>query len=297
MKLGFIGLGSMGRAMAASLLAAGHELTVYNRSAARAEPLRERGARVASAPAEAAAGAELVFSMLADDAAVESVTLGASGILAGLAPDAIHVSSSTISVALSDRLAAGHAAAKQGYVAAPVFGRPEAAAAKQLWVLAAGATADIDRCLPALEALGRGVTRLSGAASTANVLKLSGNFLIASMLEALGEAFALTRKAGVAPDTFLDLFVNVFARSPIFENYAKLIAREGYEPAGFKMPLALKDVRLALAAAEALQVPLPLASLVRDQLLSGLAQGKGELDWSALALLAAERAGLPSARG
>jgi 3-hydroxyisobutyrate dehydrogenase-like beta-hydroxyacid dehydrogenase len=297
MKLAFIGLGAMGQAMAGSLLAAGHELSVYNRTTARAEPLRARGARVASTPAEAATGAELAFSMLADDAAVEGVTFGASGILAGLAPGAVHVSSSTISAALSDRLAAAHAAAKQGYVAAPVFGRPEAALAKQLWVLAAGASADVDRCAPALAAIGRGLTRLSGAASTANVVKLTGNFLIASMLEALGEAFALTRKAGVLPDTFLELFVNVFAHSPIFENYAKLIAKEAYEPAGFKLPLALKDMRLALAAGEALQVPLPLASLIRDQLLSGLAQGKGELDWSALALLAAERAGLGRARG
>ena len=282
----------MGSAMAGSLSSAGHELVVYNRTRERAEPLRELGARVASTPAEAAEGADAVFTMLADDAAVEAVTFGATGVLVGLAPGAVHVSSSTISVALSERLAVAHAAANQGYVAAPVFGRPDAAAAKRLWVLAAGAPSAVERCLPLLEALGRGVTRLGDTAKTANVVKLTGNFLIATMIEALGESFALTRKAGVAPDTFLDVFVNVFARSPIFENYAKAIANEAYEPAGFKLGLGLKDMRLALAAGEALEVPLPFASVLRDHFLAALAQGKGELDWSGIAQLAAERAGL-----
>ncbi len=294
MKLGFVGLGSMGSEMAGSLLSAGHELAVYNRTRERGNALHARGARPASSAADAATGADVVFSMLADDAAVEAVTFGGTGIIAGLAPGAVHVSSSTISVALSERLAAAHREAKQSYVAAPVFGRPEAAAAKQLWVLAAGEPAAVDRCLPLLEALGRGVTRLGESAPAANVVKLTGNLLIATMLEALGEAFALTRKAGVLPDTFLDVFVNVFARSSIFENYARLIAKERYEPAGFKLGLGLKDVRLALAAGEQLQVPLPLASVLRDHFLTALAQGKGELDWSGIAQLAAERAGLRS---
>ena len=293
MKLGFVGLGSMGLAMAGSLLSAGHELAVYNRTRQRADSLAERGARVASSAAEAAAGAQIVFSMLADDAAVEAVTLGAQGISAGLAPGAVHVSSSTISVALSERLAAAHREAKQSYVVATVFGRPEAAVAKQLWVLAAGEPGAVERCLPLLESLGRGVTRLGEHAPAANVVKLTGNFLIATMIEALGEAFALTRKAGVEPSTFLDVFGNVFARSPIFENYAKSIAKGLYEPAGFKLGLGLKDMRLALAAGEQLQVPLPLASVLRDHFLTALAQGKGELDWSGIAQLAAERAGLP----
>jgi 3-hydroxyisobutyrate dehydrogenase-like beta-hydroxyacid dehydrogenase len=278
--------------MAGSLLSAGHQLVVYNRTRERADLLRERGARVASTPAEAVAGAEVAISMLTDDAAVEGVTLGEQGVLAGLAPGAVHVSSSTISVALSDRLSAAHAAAERGYVSAPVFGRPEAAAAKQIWVLAAGAPESVNRCLPVLEALGRGVSRLGDTASSANVAKLAGNFLIASTLEALGEAFALTRKAGVPPAAFLDLFVNVFARAPIFENYAKLIAREGYEPAGFTVGLGLKDMRLALAAGDALEVPLPFASVLRDHFLTALAQGKGELDWASIAKVAAERAGL-----
>lgn len=292
MKIGFVGLGHMGSPMAASLLAAGNELVVYNRTRARAEPLAARGARIAETPAEAARGADLVFTMLADDAAVEGVAFGEDGIVAALSPGAVHVSSSTISVALSERLAAAHAAAKQGYVAAPVFGRPDAAAAKQLWILAAGPASDVDKSLPALSVLGRGISRLGGRAASANVIKLSGNFVIASMLEILGEAFALARKWEIAPDAFCDVFVNVLARSPIFEGYAKRIAAEAYEPAGFAAYLGLKDVRLVLAAAETHSVPMPVASLLRDHLLEAVAQGRGELDWSALARFAAERAGL-----
>ncbi len=296
MKLAFIGLGGMGSAMAHNLLAQGHELVVYNRTSSRAESLRAKGARVAATAAEAARDSHVVVSMLADDAAVEDVAWGEHGIVSGLAEGAIHVSSSTISVALSERLAASHAGAKQGYVAAPVFGRPDAAAARQLWVVVAGPPADVDRCAPVFEALGRGVTRLGDSAPKANLAKLAGNFVIAAMLETLGEAFALTEKGGVARETFCDVFVNVFARSPIFEGYAKRIAAGEYEPAGFKAKLGLKDVRFALAAGEANAVPLPLASLLRDNLLSAVAQGKGELDWSVLAQLAAERAGISPAR-
>ena len=295
MKLGFIGLGSMGLAMAQNLLAAGHELTVFNRTRARAEPLREQGATVAESAAEAARGAEAVVSMLADDKAAEDTILGDEGLIKGLAAGAIHVSSSTLSVELSGRLAAAHQALGQGYVAAPVFGRPDVAAAKQLWVVAAGRASHVDRCAPIFEAIGRGVSRLGEEAPAANVVKLAGNFVIASMLESLGEAFALTRKSGVEPGVFLEVFRSVLGRSsPIFERYAGLIAGEEYEPAGFKMYLGLKDVRLALAAGEAAEVPMPMASLLRDQMLSAVAQGRGDLDWSALAALAAERAGLGS---
>ncbi|WP_375772067.1 NAD(P)-dependent oxidoreductase [Archangium gephyra] len=292
MKVGFVGLGNMGQPMARNLRAAGHELAVYNRTRAKAEPLRQQGARVADSPADAARGAEVVFSMLSDDAAVEEAVLGGSGLVAGLEKGALHVSSSTISVALSERLAEAHAKAGQRYVSAPVFGRPEAAEAKQLWVVAAGAKADVERCRPLLEALGRGLSVLGERASSANVVKLSGNFLIASMIEALGESFALARKSGVEPQVFLELFQSVFARSPIFERYAALIAHEQYEPAGFKLKLGLKDVRLVLEAAGAAEVPMPLASLLRDHYLGGVAQGRGDLDWSALGALAAERAGL-----
>ena len=283
----------MGFAMAELLLAQGHQLFVYNRTHAKAQTLHEAGARICATPGEAAREAEIVISMLADDTAVEAVTFGAGGILAELAPGAVHVSCSTISVALAERLAAAHAAAGLGYVAAPVFGRPEAAVAKKLWLLAAGKSADVERALPALQALGRGVTRLGETASVANLVKLTGNVFIASIIESLGEAFALTRKAGVPSDLFLDLFKSVFGHgSPILENYANLVAKGDYEHAGFKAKLGLKDLRLALSAADGLEVPLPTASLIHDQLLSAVATGRGELDWGVLAKLAAERAGL-----
>ena len=279
--------------MAELLLAQGHQLFVYNRAHEKAQPLHEAGARICATPAEAAREAEVVVSMLADDVAVEAVTFGANGILAELPPGAIHVSCSTISVALSERLAAAHAEAGLGYVAAPVFGRPEAAVAKKLWLLAAGKTKDVERALPVLQALGRGVTRLGETASIANLVKLTGNVFIASLIESLGEAFALTRKAGVPPELLLELFKNVFGQgSPILENYATLVAKGDYEHAGFKAKLGLKDLRLALSAADQLEVPLPTAGLIHDQLLSAVATGQGELDWSVIAGMAAKRAGL-----
>jgi 3-hydroxyisobutyrate dehydrogenase-like beta-hydroxyacid dehydrogenase len=292
MKLGFIGLGGMGRAMAQNLLTAGHELTVYNRTRARAEALRERGAKVADSPADAAVGNEAVVTMLADDRAVEETVFGPDGLARGLAAGAIHVSSSTLSVEFSSRLASAHVGMGQGYVAAPVFGRPDAAAAKQLWVVAAGAPADLDRCGPIFEGVGRGLTRLGPDAASANVVKLAGNFIIASMIEALAEAFTLAKKSQVAPAAFLEVFTSVFGKGPIFERYATLIAEEAFVPAGFKMHLGLKDIRLALAAGAAAEVPMPLASVLYDQLLSAVAQGRGDHDWAALAVLAAERAGL-----
>jgi 3-hydroxyisobutyrate dehydrogenase-like beta-hydroxyacid dehydrogenase len=204
----------------------------------------------------------------------------------------VHVSCSTISVDLSKRLASAHRAVGQGYVAAPVFGRPDAAAARQLWAVVAGRPADVDRCLPVISALGRGLTRLGEDPPAANVVKLAGNFIIASMIESLAEAFTLARKSGVEPAVFLEVFRSVMARSPILERYAGVIAGEAYEPAGFKMYLGLKDMSLVLAAGGAAEVPMPLASLLRDQMLQAVAQGRGDLDWAALAALAAERAGL-----
>jgi 3-hydroxyisobutyrate dehydrogenase-like beta-hydroxyacid dehydrogenase len=296
MKVGFIGLGAMGKAMAQNVLAAGHDLIVYNRTRARAEPLREQGAQVAESPAEAARASQVLVTMLADDQALEEVSFGDEGLLKGLGPGAIHMSSSTISVALSQRLRAAHQALSQGYVAATVFGRPDAAAAKQIWVVAAGQKHDVARCQPIFEAIGRGVSALGEDAEQANVVKLAGNFLIASMIEAIGEAFALARKSGVEAGVFLEVFRSVLARSPILERYAGLIADEAYTPAGFNMYLGLKDIRLALAAGAAAEVPMPLASLLRDHMLSAVAQGRGDLDWSALGQLAAERAGLGGER-
>ncbi|NBD14353.1 NAD(P)-dependent oxidoreductase [Corallococcus sp. Z5C101001] len=292
MKVGFIGLGNMGEPMAKNLLDAGHQLTVWNRTESKAAPLKQQGARVAKTPADAARDAEAVVSMLADDHAAEGAVLGKDGVASALPKGAIHVSSSTISVALSERLAKAHAEAGQGYVAAPVFGRPEAAAGKQLWVITAGPKAQVERVRPLLTALGRGLTELGERPSAANTVKLSGNFLIASMMESLSEAFALAEKCGVERAAFLDVFKAVFARSPIFENYAATIAKGQYTPAGFALRLGLKDMTLALEAGRGAEVPLPLASLLRDHFLTGVAQGRGDEDWSALGALAQERAGI-----
>lgn len=291
MDVGFIGLGRMGAGMAGNLLAAGHTVSVFNRSSANADELVGRGARLARDPADACAS-ELVITMLADDAALETVTAGERGVLAALRPGAIHVSMSTIGVATSNRLAAAHAARGQRYVAAPVFGRPEAAAAAKLFVVAAGETAALDACEPLFAAMGQRTFRLGEHPADANLLKLSGNFLIAAVIEGLGEVVALTRKAGMNPAQVLDVLTSTLFDAPVYKSYGALLVEERFSPPGFAAPLGLKDVRLAMAAAEALGVPMPLASLVRDRFVALLAQGGADLDWSAIGRLAAQDAGL-----
>ena len=280
----------MGSPMALNLLRAGHELTVYNRSRAKAEVLAAQGARVADSPATAARGAEVVLTMLADDAAVEQVTFGEGGI-SGALGGAIHVSASTISTALARRLAAEHARRGESYLSAPVFGRPEAARAGKLLVVAAGPGALVERCRPLFGAIGRQTFVAGVEPWQANTVKLCGNFMIASMLETFGEAFATLRKSKVAPHLFLDV-MNALFGSPVYAGYGRIVADEKFEPAGFALRLGLKDVRLVLQAAEECESPMPLASLVRDHLLSGVAQGQAELDWSSVARVIARDAGL-----
>ncbi len=291
MKVGFIGLGQMGTGMASNLHKAGHEVTVYNRTASKASALVEQGAMRAASIAEACRG-DAVFTMLADDAAVESVALGDDGILKSLASGAIHVSSSTISVALSERLEVAHAAARQRFVAAPVFGRPEAAAAAKLFVVAAGNADAVAKMEPVLAAMGQRTFVVSEAAKAANLVKLSGNFLIASVIETLGEAMALVAKGGVDKQQYLDVLTSTLFTAPVYKTYGDLIAAEKFEPAGFAAPLGQKDIRLVLAASENLRVPMPIANLLRDRLLTLLAQGGETLDWSAIGALAAKDAGL-----
>jgi 3-hydroxyisobutyrate dehydrogenase-like beta-hydroxyacid dehydrogenase len=290
MKIGFIGLGQMGTGMAASLLRAGHEVTVYNRSADKARLLVEKGARAATRVAEACGG-PVVFTMLAEDSAVESVTFGEEGILRHLAPGAIHVSSSTISVALSQRLAVEHAAARQGYVAAPVFGRPNAAESGQLFVVAAGKPETVAALAPLFEALGQRTFVVSEQPEMANLIKLSGNFLIASVIESLGEAMALVGKGGVDRRQYLDILTSTLFNAPLYKSYGGMIADRNFEPAGFAAPLGQKDIRLTLAAAETLRVPMPLAGLLRDRFLTLLAHGGEKLDWSAIGDLPRQEAG------
>ena len=294
MEIGFIGLGNMGRGMAANLLKAGHHVTVYNRSRAKAEALVQQGATAARTVAEACGGA-LVFTMLADDQAVENVTFGGpdgeQGIVASLEPGATHVSSSTISVALSQRLAAAHAEAGQQYVAAPVFGRPEAAAAAKLFVIAAGGPQVLQSLVPLFDAIGQRTFAVSDQPHAANLVKLSGNFLLASAIESVGEAVALVAKAGVDRLQYVDILTSTLFAAPAYQTYGGLIARQEFEPAGFAATLGLKDIRLVLAAAEGLQVPLPVASLLHDRLLTLVATGGGQLDWSAVATLSDRDAG------
>jgi 3-hydroxyisobutyrate dehydrogenase-like beta-hydroxyacid dehydrogenase len=291
MNVGFIGLGHMGTGMAANLLRAGHHVTVYNRTPGRVRPLVEQGARPAARVRDACGG-DAVITMLADDAAVESMVFGHEGVIDVLREGAVHVSMSTISVALSERLATAHANARQRFVAAPVFGRPEAAAARKLFIVAAGAPDVVDACRPLFDAMGQKTFPVGDEPKTANLVKLSGNFLIASVIEALGEALALVGKAGIDGRRYLDVLTSTLFTAPLYKNYGRQIVEQQFEPAGFAAPLGEKDIRLTLAAAEALRVPMPLASLLRDRFLALLARGGDALDWSAIGQLAAKDAGL-----
>jgi 3-hydroxyisobutyrate dehydrogenase-like beta-hydroxyacid dehydrogenase len=291
MNLAFIGLGKMGMGMARNLLRAGHTLAVYNRSREKAKALAGEGARVADSPADACRDAEVVMTMVADDHAVEDVVLGDHGIASAMKKHGIHLSHSTISTALARRLTAEHAERKQGYLSVPVFGRPEAAEAGKLLVVAAGPDELVERCRPLFEAIGRQTFVVGAEPWQANVAKVCGNFMIISVIEALGEAYATLRKSGVAPQDFLEIMNSLFG-SPVIANYGRIIAEEQFEPAKFALELGLKDVRLVLAAAEECAAPMPLASLVHDHLLAALAQGQGAMDWSSMTRVVARNAGL-----
>lgn len=293
MKIAFLGLGNMGIHMASHLVKAGHDVTVWNRTASKADQLKAEGAKVAPFPAEAVRGVEMAITMLADDHAVETAVLGGATALADALPKgAVHISSSTISVALSQRLAKEHSERGQEYIAAPVFGRPEAAEAGKLFVVAAGKLAVIERCKPVLETIGQRVFVMGEKPEMANVVKLSGNFMIASIVESLGEAVALARKYGIDPHEYVEFLTSSLFAAPIFKTYGGIIAGERYSPAGFKMRLGLKDAKLAITAAEAVDVPMPFASVIHDHMLTAIGRGMEELDWSATAKLAAENAGL-----
>ena len=290
MKVGFIGLGHMGAGMAANLLKAGHDVTVYNRTRTKVEALVAQGAKAAASVSDACRG-DAVITMLAHDNAVESVVFSDGSIIGSLLAAAIHISSSTISVALSERLEAAHAKAGQRFVAAPVFGRLDVAAAGQLFVVAAGAPDAVKDAAPLFDAIGKRTFVVSETPKAANLVKLSGNFLLASVIESLGEAMALMGKAGIDRRQYLDILTSTLFDVPVYKTYGGLIADGQFEPAGFAAPLGHKDIRLTLAAAEDLRVPLPLASLLHDRFLALLAHGGDKLDWSAIGRLAAKDAG------
>lgn len=291
MEIGFIGIGRMAHGMVQNLLAAGHRVRVYNRTREKAEALGADGALVVDSVAEAAAS-ELVISMLADDRAIEDVVFADSGFLEALPHGAVHVSMATISEAMGRRLTQAHAAVDRGYVSAPVFGRPDAASAGKLFIVAAGSAANLAVCEPAFAVMGQRTFVVGEAPVAANVVKITGNFMLASAIETLGEAFALARKYGIDAGELLELLTSTLFAAPVYRNYGGMIAEQRYEPAGFKLNLGLKDISLALEAAGAMSVPMPIASVVRDQCLTGIARGYEDLDWAALGRVCADDAGL-----
>ncbi|PLZ00715.1 oxidoreductase [Burkholderia sp. WAC0059] len=288
MDIGFIGLGEMGTAMVENMLKAGHRVRVWNRSPQRAQPLVAAGAEIVATPLEAFAG-DAVFSMLADDAALHEVI---DARLLEQAPRGIvHVNMATISVALASELARVHAERGLHYVAAPVLGRPDVARAAKLTIVAAGAAEAIDRVQPVLDAIGHKTWRIGSLPQQANVMKLASNFMLASAVETLSEASAFLSGHGVAMRDFLDVVTSGPFPGPVYSGYGGMIAEQRYEPALFKARLGLKDVRLALAAADAVSTPMPVASAVHDSLLEAVAQGDGDLDFAVLGKVAARRAG------
>jgi 3-hydroxyisobutyrate dehydrogenase-like beta-hydroxyacid dehydrogenase len=294
-EIGFIGLGHMGTAMAANLAAAGRRVIAYVRRPDQINRLEALGLRPTTDIGDLL-DCEVVISMLPDDAAVSEVVFGRSdddldGLAAGLMPGAIHLSMSTISTAAASLLASEHARHGQGYVAAPVFGNPDAAKARQLFIVAAGAPADVERCRAVLGILGQRTFVIGADPQDANLIKLLGNMISATALEMLGEVVAVVRKRGLDPQPFIDIMTSTMFGGRAHKIYGDKIARQNYAP-GFVLPLVLKDVRLALAEAEQAGVPMPSVGVVRDRLITGIARGYGELDWTALGLIAAEDAGI-----
>jgi 3-hydroxyisobutyrate dehydrogenase-like beta-hydroxyacid dehydrogenase len=293
-EIGFVGLGRMGAAMAANLAADGRQVIAYVRRPDQIGELEALGLRPTTDIGELF-HCGVVISMLPDDDAVHDIVFGRGdispgGLAAGLAPGAIHLSMSTISTTTASLLAGEHARNGQGYVAAPVFGNPDAAKARQLFIVAAGAAADIERCRPILDGLGQKTFEVGTEPEDANLVKLLGNMMSATALEMLGEVVAVLRKRGLDPQPFIDIMTSTMFGGRAHKIYGDKIARQTYA-AGFVLPLVLKDVRLALAEAEKAGAPMPSVGVVRDRLITGIARGHGELDWTALGLIAEEEAG------
>lgn len=294
--LGFIGLGNMGYHIASNLMRAGYRLRVHNRTRSKAGPLLNQGATLASRPAEVAERGGVVFTMLAGDSAEEAVALHDPELDERLGPGGVHVSMSTISPATSRKLAEQHAQHGVSYVAAPVFGRPEAAAAGKLWVCLSGPREAKKRIQGMIDSLGQGSFDFGEDPGAANVVKLCGNFLIAGAIEAMAEAWVLAEKNGLDRVLVMEMLTKTLFACPIYQSYGGRIAQQQYEPAGFRLALGLKDIDLTLQTATASQMPMPLGSLLHDRWLSGVARGHSDLDWAAAALGVAEDAGLPRAK-
>lgn len=292
LEIGFIGLGAMGFPIAANLAAAGFPLTVWNRTASKAQPLVAKGARIAASPREVARAGGLVITMVADDAALESIVLGDAAIAKQIAPGGIHLSMSTVAPATIRKLAEVHREAGSILLAAPVFGRPDAAAARKMFVCVSGNAEAKRKVKPILDAIGQGVFDFGETAEAACVAKISGNFLIAAAMEAMAEAFAMAEKSGLDRATVAAMLTQTIFSCPVYQGYGAAIAARKHSPAGFRLPLGLKDVELVLKTAREVNAPMPTASLLRDRFVHALAMGRADLDWSAIALGAREDAGL-----
>jgi len=296
MKIGFIGLGNMGSGIAGNLVRARHEVLVWNRTAEKARALLEAGAVLAPSPKAAASNREVVMTMLADDAALEEVLGGDEGLLEGLRPGALHVSLSTISVALAERIAAFHSVRGQRFLSAPVFGRPDAAAAGKLFVVAGGAEADLRTAGPLFDSIGQRVFHIGETPASANLVKLCGNFAILSAIETMGEAMTLAQKGGVPKRLLLEVLTGTLFDSPVYRNYGAVLVEERFKPAGFAAPLGLKDMRLVGRSAEALRVPMPVLNVLRDHLLQTIDAEGEEVDWSGIGRTIARNGGVPAER-
>jgi 3-hydroxyisobutyrate dehydrogenase-like beta-hydroxyacid dehydrogenase len=292
MQVAVLGLGKMGVGIASNLLKAGHDVIVWNRSAGKAEPLVALGAASAATPRQAAAACEVLITMLADDAALHSVAYGEDGFIGALKQNRLHISMSTIGTDTAETFKREHAQRRQRFISAPVFGRPEAAAAAKLFILAAGEAADVESAAPIFAAIGQRVFKLGVDPKAANLVKLCGNFVILAAVEAMGEAMTLAEKGGVARAQLLEVLTGSLFDAPPYRNYGAMLAEKKYKPAGFAAPLGLKDMRLAGHAADALRVPMPLLGILRDHLLQTIAVDGEDSDWSAIGRAIDNNAGL-----
>ena len=292
MRVGVLGLGKMGTGIASNLIKAGHEVAVWNRSAAKAEPLVALGATLAATPRQAARARDAVITMLADDAALHSTAYDEDGFIGGLEEHGLHISMSTIATATAEQFRQAHAARRQRFISAPVFGRPEAAAAAKLFILAAGEEADLQAAAPIFSAVGQRVFKLGTNPQSANLVKLCGNFMILAAIEAMGEAMTLAEKGGVRRGQLLEVLTGSLFDAPPYRNYGAMLAEKKYAPAGFAAPLGLKDMRLAAQAADALRVPMPVLGVLRDHLLQTIATQGENIDWSAIGEAIDKNAGL-----
>ena len=290
--VGLIGLGNMGLPLGRNLIQSGYELRVYNRTADKTKPLVELGAQAVDHPCDVAEADGTVISIVANDAALEEITTGDKGLAEKLGTGGVHLSMSTVSPATAEKLAQAHAQNGAAYLACPVFGRPDAVAARKVWICLSGSSAAKAQVRPLLAQLGQGVYDFGETVGAANVVKLSGNFMIMSAIEAMAEAFTLAEKNGIDRHQVAELFSQTLFACPAYQSYSKMIANQSFEPAGFKLSLGLKDIGLTLKTAQASQMPMPLASLLHDRLQASVAQNRGDLDWTAIALKASEEAGL-----